>query len=966
MNFLKSACLCLVFLSIVLKGFGQRYNFEQYDIENGLIQSQVTSITQDKQKRLWISTLGGLSIFNGYQFTNLGKTNGLNSNYILSLAFNAQGNLLIGTDRGLSIYKNDSLYQYTNLTRWADRLTTTSSGITYGISGRNIFRINRNSIQTNYITGDSTEIVTALNHDNKGNAWVAIYRGGLYYQEGNVWRKKSLNKQIENLIIVDLLVDGFSKDKIWLLTSGGLYIAEHGEIKNAFADIIKKPTAINQDEQGNIWLGTNKGAWFISATQRIHFNAKNGFTDNMVNRIFKDRENNIWLGTDGSGIFKFNNKSYLTYDESQGLQSSIVMSIIKGPKDDEIWMGTYDGIFVHKHNTIKQISIPSDNEDTKRINFLFKDSKGSIWIGTVGGGLWLYKNEHFQRVDRGSQSLACNAILEDRHQNIWLSTNFGCFVLDRKTGKITRIINQFSSSLLEIGNNIMITGSQNGAQLIRNKKDISPLNFKPIAGTSILSMLKHRDHVFFGTADNGLIIWNISTGKIKQISTKDGLFSDHVYSLLFDKKGLIWIGTGRGVNKLNAENFNVVANANENIPLVECNQNAILEDADNVWIGTTKGALVYKNNWKVTPVIKPFIFINSVSILAQNKKSSQNTANVIYKEHELNKKIVLPYNHNHLNITFTGIYLTNPKAVMYQYRLMGLDEKYTKPSINSSVNYTALPPGKYTFQVRVVTLSGIKSGNTASFDLEITPPYYQTTLFKIFILCIILLLIMISVYVIINLSERQRKLRLKIKLEEQFKIRKQTAEDFHDDLGNKLTRISVLSEVLSSMTDKNDHEKRAIIQKIKTNVNELYNGTKDILWSLNPKNDTLGELLTHIKEFGYEMFDDTQITFEEDILVEDSSRRLPLELSRNILMIFKEAINNALKYSKASKITFAVKMLDCNLQIQLKDNGSGFDVAAATNGHGMNNMQVRAQRINGNLDIKSTSNGTTVALSIKF
>jgi ligand-binding sensor domain-containing protein/signal transduction histidine kinase len=964
--YLKSIFVALSLLTMSMLCFGQRYNFEQYDIEDGLVQSQITAITQDNQHRLWIATLGGLSCFNGNQFNNLGKTDGLNSNFILSLTLNSKGNLLIGTERGLSNYKNDSLYKYTNLNEWADALTKAASGKIYGISGKNIFKVTGSKTKRLYITGDSTEIVTTLKTDAKGKTWAAVYRHGLYYLDGSQWQKKSLGKEGTDLIITHLLNDTFSKDKIWLLTPDGIYIAENGIIKKVFADTIKKATAINQDEKGNIWLGTNKGAWFISGDRQIHFTGKNGFTDNVVNQIFRDNENNIWLGTDGSGIFKFNSKSYLTYDESQGLQNSIVMSIISGPHPDEIWLGTYDGIFVRKNNTIKRLVIPSDNEDTKRINFLFKDSSHNIWVGTVGGGLWIYKNKAFKRIDRGEQSIACNAILEDRHKNIWISTNFGCFILDSKTKKINLIAQQFGTSILEISDGIMITGSQNGASLIRNKKKIEPLKFKPIAGSSILSMLKHGDHVLFGTADNGLVIWNISTGKIKQISTKDGLFSDHVYSLLLDKKGVIWIGTGRGINRLKAKDFSLLSNTNENAVLVECNQNAMFENGDNIWIGTTKGALVYNNYNSTSAVNNPFIFINSVSILAQNKKGSQNVAQLTYEQHDLYKCIVLPYDHNHLNISFTGIFLTNPKAVRYKYRLKGLDDKYSKPGLNSSVNYTALPPGKYTFQVKAVTISGLESENIASFDLEITPPYYQTTVFKAFIIVIMILLMLMSVYIIINLNERQRKLRLKIKLEEQFKIRKQTAEDFHDDIGNKLTRISVLSEVLTSMTAQDDLEKKAIIQKIKTNVNELYIGTKDILWSLNPKNDTLGELLSHIKEFGYEMFDDTAIHFREETFVQDTEKALTLEMSRNILMIFKEAINNALKYANGDQITFTANMHNGILEIQLKDNGTGFDVAAAKNGHGMNNMQVRASRIKGILNINSTTKGTTVALSIKF
>lgn len=953
--------LCLIF---TLDCIPQRYSFKQYDIEDGLIQSQITAITQDNQRRLWIATLGGLSCFNGNQFNNFGKSNGLNSNFLLSLVLDSNNKLLIGTERGLSTFNGEVFHNFQGQGQWTDKLTIAPNGEVYGISGKNLIRIAGMQTELMTVTKDTAEIVTALKNGPKGEIWAAVFQKGVYRLNGNKWLQHVSAKNVKDLIITDLLPDNFSKDKIWLLSTAGIFIAEKTELKEAYQGIIKKATAICQDERGNIWLGTGNGAWYLSEDQLIHFNAKNGFTDNLVNKIFKDVENNIWLGTEGSGIFKFNNKGYVTFDESQGLQNSIVMAISSGPTADETWLGTYDGLYSHKNNKISHIRIPSANEDSKRINFLLKDSKSRIWITTDGGGLWVYANKRFQRIDKGNHSVACNSILEDQQANIWLSTNYGCFLISNETKNISRITGNMSTCLLEISPGLIVSGTQNGAYLIQNKSKIKPLNFKPLLGSSMLSMIKHGSHVLFGTANNGLIFWNYKTGKIRQLTTKDGLLSDHIYSLLLDKTGKIWVGTGRGINQLDGKNFKVLKNENELI--FECNQNAIHESQGNLWIGTTKGAVVYYNQKYPPSVNEPYVFINSVGILAQNTKGNQNNSGVTYKGDDLRRKIILPYNNNHLNINFTGIYFSNPKAVLYQYMLKGLDNRYSRPGINSSINYTALPPGKYTFQVKAVTHSGGASANMASFDFEIEPPYYQTTIFKVFILFIVLLLITLSAYIVIMLSERQRKLRLRIKLEEQFKIRKQTAEDFHDDIGNKLTRISVLSEVLSSMTAAEDVEKRAIIQKITTNVNELYRGAKDILWSLNPKNDTLGELLDYIKEFGYEMFDDTQVIFEEETSIDGNGNRLSLEMSRNILMIFKEAINNTLKYSKADHVYFTAIRDQDVLEIKLQDNGRGFDPDSASNGQGLNNMRLRAARVKGNISILSGKNGTTIMLSVKL
>ncbi|WP_449439392.1 ATP-binding protein [Pedobacter steynii] len=352
--------------------------------------------------------------------------------------------------------------------------------------------------------------------------------------------------------------------------------------------------------------------------------------------------------------------------------------------------------------------------------------------------------------------------------------------------------------------------------------------------------------------------------------------------------------------------------------------------------------------------VKPYIYINSVSTTPNSKPE--------YVEGVL----TLPYNHNRININYTGIYLKNPGALMYRYRLIGLDSKFSQPGSNSSMNFTAIPAGKYKFEVKAVTKDGLSSINTASVSFEILPPYYQTPLFKFCIVMLILALILFTVYTILMFNERKRKLRLKIKLEEQFKIRKQTAEDFHDDLGNKLTRITVLSEVLGSMIDKDDIEKRNILKKIHCNVNELYSGTRDILWSLNPKNDSLDQVLNHIKDFGQEMVNETPILFKFDIDLNNKYTKLSLDMSRNILMIFKESIHNSLKHAKANVINFEAKLNNGMLLITLQDDGIGFDTKNPNEGHGMHNMYVRAKRINADLNIISNENGTSVLLLVNF
>lgn len=952
--------LSLLFNS--LYSFSQRYNFRQYDIEDGLTQSQVTAITQDSKRRLWVTTLGGVSCFNGKQFCSYTKTNGLNNNFTLALSLNKNDEIWVGTAWGISKFNGQKFHNYKQTKEWIGKLVTSHEGIVYGLSSTKLFKTSETGTEFLNISSGSDDQVTALRADENGKIAVAVLRKGIFYLENEKWRPHPLNDQLKNLYITDFFRDRFHENKLWFLTNEGLFAAEDSKITQYISGKFK---VIEQDSKSNIWIGSANGAYYLTDTALIHFNGKNGFSNNMVNAIFKDAENNIWLATDGTGLFRFIDRSYVIFDESQGLRSRIVMSLAKGPTAEEIWMGTYGGLFQYKNGQIKEISIPSGMESSRNINFLYNDRAKNIWIGTVYGGLWRYNGKRMEQMAKDQHAIAYNTILEDSRGQIWLSTNAGCFLLDQQRKELKWVSKQFGSTLLETSQGEMMVGTQDGAYLINAKHEVSPLKLPQLAGSSILCMAKSAGTILFGTSDNGVLVWNPKTGKTRTINTHDGLASDHIYSMLADDQGIIWVGTGKGINKINTSNFSVIKNNNEQPLLVECNQNAILQDQNKVWIGTTKGAVVYNSASYIPKSGKPYIYINSVTAFAQNK-GNQQKQQTTFNAGDLGGIIRLPYQQNNIIVNFTGIFLTNPESLLYQYRLIGLDTKFSETVSNTSMNFTSVPPGRYTFQVKAITKNGTSSVNAASFTFEITPPYYQTGVFRLFIFVLIVLLILLAVYVIINLKERKRKLRLKIKLEEQFKVRKQTAEDFHDDLGNKLTRISVLSEVLSSMIDEKDTEKRNIISKINDNVNELYRGTKDILWSLNPKNDKLSELLEHIREFGKEMFNSTPVRFEDHIHLNHHDGKLSLDMSRNLLMIFKEAIHNALKHSRAGVVIFSAAVQGGVLEIGVKDDGKGLDAAASMDGHGINNMNVRAQRINAKLNINSDHSGTEIMLRVNL
>jgi signal transduction histidine kinase len=355
----------------------------------------------------------------------------------------------------------------------------------------------------------------------------------------------------------------------------------------------------------------------------------------------------------------------------------------------------------------------------------------------------------------------------------------------------------------------------------------------------------------------------------------------------------------------------------------------------------------------------PHVFIKSVQLM---KEDGEKRSSI-----DLNDWAELKHNQNHLSISFLGVYLKNPDAVSYQYKLVGLDSAFSSPMRNNVVNYPSLPPGKYTFRVKAISPDGQVSPQMASFSFVIIPPFYQTFYFR---LLAIILLVLLG-FGVQNLFHQRKIKRQKaieaMKREEKLKIRQQTAEDFHDDLGNKLTRITVLSEILNAKIGKEEADQRGIVDQIKQNAASLYNGTKDLLWALDPKSDNLYETLNHIREIGIEVFHDVPVDFEFAAVDEDIQLiKLPMEYSRNITMIFKELLNNILKHADAGQVTFELDQSDKSaIALRVTDDGKGFDSGAAHRGRGINNINARAKRINATLLINSQA-GKGTSVTLKF
>jgi len=763
--------------------------------------------------------------------------------------------------------------------------------------------------------------------------------------------------------------DRTDKSRLLLLSFNGIYSVKDGVLKPYQSQLVKglkEPfLSMAQDSAANLWIGTNNGAYCFDLKKQksTHFVAVNGLSDNAITDIYNDADNNLWLASQGNGLYKYEGDRYVIFDRTQGLPDNEVIWGIAKDRNNHILLGINGaGLFQYDGKKLTSVKLPKDHPDLKNVQCLYTDKNGLIWIGTDHAGLWTYDKGHFQMI-KGSDYYAINGITQDSNGQIWITAPSGCFYLENNTLERLDEFSNFSSSIVNAGKDSIIAGTQDGVILAVNKKIVKNFKLDAVRSSTVFSMLNYKGMLIIGTDDRGIFVWNKATGNVKNYSTRDGLSSNTIYSLVTDDHDVIWAGTGRGANRFlfdeKSKTFTVKGNGSSKNPILESNQNAILYNDGKVWIGTTKGVVVYNTNIVPSEKTPPYIVIQSVKLMPQSGEKQSSTT--------MSNGAKLSFSNRHLSIAFLGINLKDPANVSYRYKLRGLDTSYSLPVKNNVVDYPSLPAGNYTFEVKAIGMGGVSSVNTASFSFSITPPFYQTGTFR-FLAIIFFVLIGVSIQSYrhqVKIS-RQRIIEA-TKREESLKIRQQTAEDFHDELGNKLTRITVLSEILGTRMDNGQSDQKKLLEQIKQNAASLYNGTKDILWALDPQSDNLYEVLNHIRDFGKELFLDTPVEFEFSGIDESlNGIKLPMEYSRNIPMIFKELLNNILKHSHATRVTISLDEIHKNgIRLTLADNGCGFDENEIRKGQGINNIITRTKRINGSININSEKGkGTMVDLKI--
>jgi signal transduction histidine kinase len=767
---------------------------------------------------------------------------------------------------------------------------------------------------------------------------------------------------------------------IWITTNVGLYNIDHGVLTPHTVNgieglVLPQAFAMTQDKTGAMWFSTINGVAKLSDNDLHYYNKRNGLSDNRFRALLTDAEGNVWMASDGQGVFRFSGTLFTGLDESMGLPSAQIMAIASNNKDS-LFLGTYDaGLYIFKDGKISSLSFPSNPVPSI---FCLSYTHGSkLWIGTRGSGLWSYQAGIFRQYTAPERNFPSNVIqclYEDPAHRLWIGFANGAMVFENDSFK-TIVSNNKSPvfSFLSIGDNKVLMATENGLMQYCDG-EVSEFKTNTILDSAssmhVQCFTMQGKYIWMGSSDNGVIRYNTETGKALIINRSNGLRSDFIYNIIADNDGNIWVGTGFGIHKIRMNERDepqiTFYGKAEGITGMESNINSVLKLPDgSIWFVTTNGALHYHPHMAVVSSSPASIALQSVKLAGETTidhsyyDSTDNWYGVPYH-------LRLPYKKNNISFTFQAITLSGAQQVLYRYRMDGLDAPWSDWSTTSSVTYSALPPGNYVFHVECKGVDGQNSPELV-YSFEIITPFQKTSWFRFLVLITCILAGILFQYAVNGRKQRRLKLLEKLRTEEQSKIRLRTAEDFHDEVGNKLTRINVLASVLRNKILLTPDTSR-ILGQIEDNTAQLYSGTRDILWSLKPSNDSLYEIIHRIRDLGGELFQDTEVNFTFSGTDEKwRNHKLPMDMSRNLIMIFKEALNNCLKYSKAKNVSLEVHLKNRDaLQMVLKDDGIGFDIHTIKKGNGINNMNTRAGRLNGKVYVDSRpGKGTIINLTFK-
>lgn len=991
-------------------------NIRTLTVEDGLSQSVVYAVAQDGKGLIWIATFNGLDRYDGYSFVHFrhqpADSFSISSGQVTALYCDSRNRLWAGTaDNGLNYYDPvRRRFHYFFPGQKITGIAEDATGHIYITCNGNIVRITapgQNGDSTTPVLTDTTAFRPAgtlpgddgtvkLFMDSHKNLF-ATTPAGLFTFSFSTARKifvctKLLSCRMSATAELPELKEDRRTGKYYLITADAVLesadsrflhpVQVHSGIPycsntfiddssrlwytghetnylfnlvtredKVFASGIKYPgydfghlTVRLQDAAGAFWLTTaGKGLIVYSGEEnRFHSLLSGQFIEHMAaidsSTFIVSGTKLVYTGRDGAAI------KTLSPAESEKY------AFLGFPADDNgirwrVSSDTASLVGFHPGNKVVKIRpIPYAHHVPGRSGglplpgqtifsdvypgYLFMDREGCLWLYCRKG--FLYYNTRQNRFQYRSISGFSSTgndtkkMYEDASGTVWISISGGVCTYNKNTEAVR----------------LYPGGEGNGA--------------RSLAGGNITSFCDDPadpGHTIWIGTRNGLSRMDKASGACRNFTEKEGLPGNVICSILPDRRENLWISTANGLCRLATGSYFIHGfTAADGLQGSEFNRDAALALADGTFVFGGTNGITYFHPGDIKSAAPPQTAITDWQLFGKSRNLAASGEDIMYA-----KEISITYACNNLSFSFAGADYSRKQSLQYRYRLSSFDHGWNYAGTGNEATYTNLDPGDYTFEAQASSEGGIWGKKSDALVVHVLPLWWQTWYFRFagFIA---------GAFVVYALYRNQ--LRQAVEIEQ---VRNSIARDLHDEIGSALSTISIYSSIAQQQSSHPEANPFLLIRKINENATQVMEAMNDIVWSINTRNDTFGNIFSRMQEHAVQLLEAKGYTphfdFEEGLVL----RNFGPQQRKNLYLIYKEALNNIVKYAGGRNVWIQVRDRHSRLRLNIRDDGNGFDTDATRSGNGLINMQSRAASLGGEITIASGAGmGTEIIVSVPY
>jgi signal transduction histidine kinase/ligand-binding sensor domain-containing protein len=960
-------------------------------VQDGLPEDSVTAVVQTSDGYLWLGSYSGLARFDGVHFTifDSGNTPEMPSSRITCLFEDKDGTLWMGHEAGeLTRYDtNGHFHSEPVRAAWKGRkifgIAADETGDLWLINDQGILGRVKDGAVLNPTPGRREKLV-GFAGANDGSVWVT--RDGY----GSVLRRGALSPQALDGPPEDSYVQGICPSR-----DGNLWVASQTRLRkwagtNWVGNGLPAPwgwsplTAFIETQTGLLAAGTqDKGLYLVSPEgETLNLNRTNGLLNDWIRSLCADREGDLWVATGGGGVGILRASCVATVNPSDQWQGRPVLSV-SSSRDGGVWVGTEGAGLYHFHDG----QWSHFGSDTGLLNLFVwsvtEDTAGRLWAGTWGAGLFAMKDNVFVPAPGIEQiTVPMPALATSPAGGLWVGTESGLLRYNGTNGAwfghTREAVRTDVRAIVEDSSGSVWFGMLGGGLGRLANGEVQRFGKADGLSSDFVQCL-HLDAdgaLWIGTSGGGLD--RLRNGKFAAITARQGLPNNIIGCIIDDGCGSYWLSSHAGIIRVAKAQLDLCADGKTNLlhavtygksdglPTLECSTgfepSGCKTSDGRLWFPTGKGLVaidpkdIHFNNHP------PPVAIEEVRVDGRAYAPHANAAGPLR---------IAPGQHR-IEIDYTALSFVAPEKVRFKYQLEGLEAGWQDVGVKRSADFTYLPPGNYRFHVIACNNDEVWNNTGAEFAFDLLPYFWQTSWFAILSGA----LIVASVGFGVHLDARRRMHRRLETLERQRAVereRARIARDIHDDLGARLTRISLLSDGIPTNTI---HPPQAgdALKRIFNTSRESVQALDEIVWAVNPRFDTLESLASYLGNFAQDILETAAIRCRLDMPVHLPVRALTTEVRHNVFLAFKEALNNVLKHAAATEVRVSLALESDALVLSIEDNGKGFNLATPASargdsdtGCGLNNMRQRLAEIGGRCEIQTAPGaGAKVRFTLPF